>query len=139
LTLLGVIVVAAGLRVYTYLPAEANWEIISQQFPAAAVEHIQAAQPEGNLFNAYNYGGYCIWALPEYPVFVDGRADLHGDEIILAWYRTVKLNGDWQAVLDRWDVGVVLLEPNQPLVNELVESGWQLSYEDSLAVVLVKD
>ncbi|MEN8241366.1 MAG: hypothetical protein ABFS17_05555 [Chloroflexota bacterium] len=131
-------VLAAG-RVAAYLASENNWEEISQSFPVAAVEYIREKQPEGNLFNSYNYGGYLIWALPEYPVFVDGRADLHQDKIIMEWYRTIILAGDWGAVLDEWGIGVVLLEPEQPLVRELVDLGWQLGYADELAVVLIKD
>jgi hypothetical protein len=126
-------------RGYAYLPAEENWVEISGVFPVRAVEYIKAERPEGNLFNSYNFGGYCIWALPEYPVFVDGRADLHQDEIIMEWYRTVNLAGDWEGVLERWDIGIVLLEPEQPLTKELFETGWQVGYEDGLAVVLVKE
>jgi hypothetical protein len=137
--LLAVFALVVGMRVSTFLSTEANWELISERFPVAAVEYVQTAQPEGQLFNAYNYGGYCIWALPEYPVFVDGRADLHGDEIILEWYRTVKLTGDWQGELEYWDVGVVLLEPSQPLAAKLVEMGWRVGYEDELAVVLLRE
>jgi hypothetical protein len=137
--LLGVVALAAFVRVYAFLPEVNNREIIEAQFPVAAVNYIHETRPEGQLFNAYNFGGYVIWALPEYPVFVDGRADLHGDEIILEWYRTVNLAGDWQAVLDDWDIGVALLEPNLPLARELAEIGWQVGYQDDLAVVLVKD
>ena len=36
-------------RIGLYLPAEKNWEEISQTFPVAAVEYLQKAQPEGNL------------------------------------------------------------------------------------------
>ena len=28
------------------------------------------------MLNEYVYGGYLIWAAPENPVFVDGRADI---------------------------------------------------------------
>jgi hypothetical protein len=137
--LLGMFAVVVAGRVAIYLPVESNWEEISQIFPVEAVGYIREEKPEGNLFNAYNHGGYLIWALPEYPVFVDGRADLHQDEIILEWYRTVNAVGNWQAVLDEWEVGVVLLEPEQPLVGELIEQGWHLNYEDELAVVLIKE
>jgi hypothetical protein len=137
--LLGLFALVAFVRVSAFLPSEENWEIISEQFPAAAVDFIHKTQPEGRLFNAYNFGGYCIWALPEYPVFVDGRADLHGDEVILEWYRTVNLAGDWKSVLADWDVGVVFLEPNQPLAAELAEQGWQIGYQDEIAVVLLRE
>ena len=71
-------------------------------------------------------------------MFVDGRADLHQDEIIFEWYRTVNLVGEWEVVLEKWEIGVVLLEPKQPLVKQLVDQGWSLGYQDELAVVLLK-
>ncbi len=35
------------------------------------------------IFVFYDWGGYAIWNLyPEYRVFVDGRADLYGDDLL---------------------------------------------------------
>jgi hypothetical protein len=53
-----------------------------QLFPVEAVEWLRSNQPPGKLFNSYNFGGYLIWNLPAYPVFVDGRTDLFGDELL---------------------------------------------------------
>jgi hypothetical protein len=44
--------------------------------------YVRATIP-ANLFVYYDWGGYAIWKLyPEYRVFVDGRADLYGDELL---------------------------------------------------------
>jgi hypothetical protein len=73
--------------------------------------------------------------LPEYPVFVDGRTDLYNDEVIGEWIKVVRVEEGWDQVLDRWQVRLVLLEPGSPLLSELESVGWQLQYQDEVAVI----
>lgn len=113
-------------------------------FPVQAVEWLKAnpeiaAAPAGNLFNSYAWGGYLTWAYPESSVFVDGRTDLFGDEIISQWLTVVEGGDGWQDVLYGWDVGVVLIEPDRPAAALLVETGWRQVYADSTAVILQRD
>jgi len=44
-----------------------------QTYPIQAVAYLSAHPCAGNLFNAYNYGGYLIWKLPSELVYIDGR------------------------------------------------------------------
>jgi len=104
-------------------------------YPVKAVEWLQDNRPPRQLFSTYNWGGYLVWALPEYPVFVDGRTDLYGDEIIGAWMQTVHAGDDWQATLDKWQVNTLLLDPGQPLAKAACSAGWKLLYEDQVAVI----
>jgi hypothetical protein len=127
----------ALMRVVSFLPRSVNQEELSDQFPVAATEFIKARKPQGRMFNTYNYGGYLIWSLPEYPVFVDGRADLHQDEIILTWYRVINGSDEWKNVFKEWDIGFVLVEPGVPILADLNDNGWTTIYEDDLAVIAV--
>jgi len=127
----------AVVRVVSFLPESVNQDEFSSQFPTAAVDFIQSENLQGRMFNTYNYGGYLIWTLPEYPVFVDGRADLHQDEIIMTWYRVINGSDEWEQVFAEWDIHLVLVEPGAPLLSQLKESGWRLVYQDDLAVVAV--
>ena len=133
--LLGVLILAVGVKSSLVIPQSENETHFRATLPVAAVEYIRDEQPNGRLFNSYNWGGYLQWALPEYPVFVDGRTDLYGDEIILQWIQVVQADDGWQTVLDDWDVNLVLIEPVRPLARELANEDWQLLYEDDLAVV----
>jgi hypothetical protein len=76
--------------------------------------------------------------LPEYPVFVDGRADLHQDEIILPWYSAYNGNDGWAELFEDWDIGFVVLEPSALLVRNLEWEDWELAYSDDVAVVYVR-
>lgn len=42
-------------------------------FPVHSTQFIKQQLPQKNLYNFFNFGGYLIYYLPEYPVFYDGR------------------------------------------------------------------
>ena len=132
------LLVGVGYKVALVYPASANQSAFRMGLPVEAVEYLRQARPPGRLFNSYNWGAYLLWALPEYPVFVDGRTDLYNDEIIGEWLQAVRAEDGWREVLDRWDVHLVLLEPATPLVYRLEVDGWQRLYADDVAVVYAR-
>ncbi len=109
--------------------------VIQQQFPAQAVTWLKENHSPGQLFNEYNWGGYLIWALPAYPVAVDGRTDLFGDQILQAYLDARAARPDWEDTLDAWQVDLALLSPEAPLNNALAKAGWRVLYQDKIAVV----
>lgn len=129
----------SALRIVTFLPTKFNNVKFESTYPVNAVKFIQNNGFKGRVFNSYNYGGYLIWSLSEYPVFVDGRADLHQDETILTWYSVINGGDEWQDVFQKWGVGFVLVEPGVPLLDMLDASGWQEVYRDEVAVIAVPD
>lgn len=135
LLLAAFVLLAAVVKAGSVFSPEANWSEFEETLPVRAVEFVRQVQPEGRMFNAYNYGGYLVWALPENPVFIDGRADVYGDEIINEWLGITYGEPGWQAKLDSWGVGFVLVEPSAPLADLLAYEGWELLYEDDVAVV----
>jgi len=130
-----VLIFAVAVKLGSVMVPGENLMEIHEAMPADAVQFIKEAEPQGRLFNAYNWGGYLIWALPGYPVFVDGRADLHGDEIINQWVHVIQAKNGWQEILATWDISLILLEPYQPVARLLPLEGWSLLYEDDIAVV----
>jgi hypothetical protein len=135
--ILGVLSIACVIKVSLVLPSEVNWAVIKKTMPVEAVNIIKLTKPSGQLFNSYNWGGYLIWALPEYPVFIDGRTDLYIDEIISQWLQVVQAEDGWQQVLDSWGVGAILIEPDRPVVKQLLAKGWKQIYGDDVAVVYI--
>jgi len=136
-----ILLLIAGVVIYKIsliVPADKNMQYVSKTFPDSAVNIIKENEYEGRLFNTYNWGGYLIWSLPEYPVFVDGRTDLYGDEVVTQWVTVVRGDENWQDILDQWEVNVALIEPHRPLVDKLKNAGWSLEYEDQKAVVLIR-
>ncbi len=133
--IVGITIIIVAIKIVSVVVPEENSRSIRASMPVDAVQFIREAKPQGRLFNAYNWGGYLIWTIPEYPVFVDGRADLHGDEIIGQWMDVIQINDGWQNILVKWDINLIMLEPHQPLTRLLTYEGWSLLYEDNIAVV----
>ena len=108
--------------------------------PTGGVEYIKAHHLSGNMLNAYGYGGYLIWALPEHPVFVDGRGDVFewvgvfGD---FAQWAT--LQSDPNTLLNKYDISFCFLEQTSPMARVLsLLPGWKLAYSDQASVIFVR-
>ncbi len=109
--------------------------------PVGAVQYLSTVHPPGPLFNNYLSGGYLVWALPEYPVFVDSRSDIYGDEIILQSLTIENALPGWQDLVTRWHFGIILIPPDSALSAALSGlPGWQQCYrEPGYAVFLRTD
>ena len=133
--ILTIVALAVVYKSYLVYPEKNNQEYIAELFPVEAVEHIKKSEYQGHLFNSYNWGGYLIWSLREYPVFVDGRTDLYGDEIVDQWVTVVQGEKGWEQILQRWDVNLILIEPYRPIVMELNEKDWERVYQDTKSII----
>lgn len=137
--MLALALVALVAKAANVLPAAANQAALAASLPVGAVEYMKAQQPEGEMFNSYNWGGYLIWALPQYPVFADGRTDLYGDELLGEWLQIANAEPGWEAKLAERQVKLVLLEPGWALSKLLPAAGWQLLYADEHSVLFGHD
>ncbi len=130
-------VAAVVLKALPVLRPEINHQAEGKTQPLESIAYLREHIGLGNMLNSYNWGGYLIWALPEYSVFVDGRTDLYDDELLTQYLTAVRAEPGWREVLERWQIGVVLLEPNMPLVTVLQLENWQTVAADDLSVVLI--
>jgi hypothetical protein len=93
--------------------------------------------------NDYAFGGYLIWRLyPTYHVYVDGRADLYGDDFLSTYVAVYNGERDPQAFLKDNGINTVFLSPSSGLTTLLrmltVQGSWKLEYEDGRAVIFVR-
>jgi hypothetical protein len=138
--LLLLIMVVALIRISGPISAQANESEQTENLPVAAVDYLRENEPPGPLFNNYNWGGYIVWELPQYPVFVDGRTDLYGDELLREYLATVFANSGWGETLDKYDINLVFVESAAPLAEVLrQETGWEEVYRDEMASILVRE
>jgi hypothetical protein len=88
------------------------------------------------IFNDLPFGGYLISR--DIPVFIDGRAELYGEDFEMTFYRAVQLKDVnlLLGLLKDYDIDAVLLTPSTPAVTFLDHlDGWQRIYSDQTAVV----
>jgi hypothetical protein len=132
-------VTAAILVVSTWAFA-ANHRFVppANQAPAAAVEVLKAHNAR-RIMNDLPFAGYLI--SQGIPVFVDGRAELYGEQFEMAYYRAMQLR-DVNVFLDmlrNYDIDAVLLTPETPAATLLDHiGGWQRIYSDGNAVVHIR-
>jgi hypothetical protein len=133
------VIVAALIRISGPISAQANEAEQAENLPVAADNYLRENEPPGPLFNNYNWGGYIVWELPQYPVFVDGRTDLYGDELLREYLATIFVNSGWRETLDKYDINLVFVESAAPLARNLrLEPGWEEVYRDEMASILVR-
>ncbi len=112
----------------------------AEHFPERAVEVLQSGDYGGQLFAYYDWGGYAIFKLyPKYQVFVDGRADLYGDNLLNQFQTAAQVRAGWRQVVDGWKLRVVLVPLHCALAQALMlDPAWHLQYRDAQAVLLVR-
>ena len=111
----------------------------SQYFPVAAIPQLQNSCASVHVFNAYEWGGYLIWNQRNIPVFIDSRADIFEHQGVLADYLKATALDNPFLILDRYQIGCVLLQPNSQLVTLLENSpNWGVQYRDATAALLVR-
>jgi hypothetical protein len=138
--LLALVLIAGLAKMFYAVNGETVREAQLTRLPVAAADYIRDSQPDGPMFNSYNWGGYLMFAVPDYPVYVDGRTDLYGDQFLREYLSVAFLQGDWQAVLEKADIGFIVIETNSALASALrEESGWQVVHEDDLAVIFERE
>jgi hypothetical protein len=114
-----------------------------RMFPVEACDFIRTNQLPGPLFNTYSWGGFLIWYLPEYPVAIDGRLNLYGDEINDRYFKVTSGTQLFETDPDFTRARTILLERNAPMTKALttlpvLQAQFRVVYQDDLAIVLVR-
>ncbi len=108
------------------------------QSPVAAVDVLKERNPK-HILNDLQFGGYLISR--HLPVFIDGRAELYGEQFEMTYYRALQLK-DVNLFLDMlksYDIDAVLLTPSTPAVSLLDHlDGWKRVYADETAVLHIR-
>lgn len=108
--------------------------------PTAALAAAQAAGVQGDVFNEYGFGGYLISR--GVPTFIDGRAEVYGDERLARYFAAVEVNSfeALNAILDDPRIGWTILPPGIRAVSVIDRTpGWRRIHADRIAVVHVRD
>ncbi|MGI9624601.1 MAG: hypothetical protein ACR2PK_17345 [Acidimicrobiales bacterium] len=115
-----------------------NDDAVAGFYPVDAVDVLldsELADQPG--YNAYGWGGYLIWR--DVPVFIDGRADVYGDEFMYLYFQAEDAEPGWREPLDQFDIQWVLLPPDADLGVVLDEaSDWTSIYEDGTAEIFAR-
>jgi hypothetical protein len=97
----------------------------------------------GRMLNAQEWGGYLEWATwPRHQVFLDGRIELHPDQVWLDYLEIVFPTSRWRELVDKYDISYFVLDKHdQSALVDLLRgdpASWNLDYEDNQAVVFTR-
>jgi hypothetical protein len=110
----------------------------SPVYPGRAIASVPALLRSQPVLNAYDFGGALI--LNGIAPFIDGRADMYGDDHTANAYAIERGDaGRFSAAVERWNIRWVILHPTERLVVVLDRSSaWKRIYEDKYAVVYAR-
>jgi len=139
---IGLTILALLLILVQWTPWKKASEILiplPERFSFAAIEFLKTNQPDGNLLNNDEWGDFLIYAMDPPPkLFIDGRLDMYGENILKDYAKIVKLDEDADILLDSYDIGWVLSPPS-PLTRYLSAGGkWQTIYSDEHVSILCR-
>jgi hypothetical protein len=115
---------------------------IDQAYPVKACDYIRNNGLPQPLFNAYSWGSFLTWYLPQYPVAVDSRVELYGNRLLESYFSVVsgKERLETEGIVS--PSGTLLLERQSAMARALtnlpvLEARYKLVYSDDLASVFV--
>ena len=129
------------LVAFLVFPSTENLKVqVENKSPVKAVEFLKRSHLSGPMLNDYTYGGYLIWAAPEYPDFVDGRADVfEWSGVLKAFGQWAMLQSDPEGLLDKYKVSFCLLNPSSPTARVLpLLPNWKKVYSDNNSVIFLR-
>ena len=140
-TLLVLVVTLAAVKISQPIRPSFNERLQQESLPVGAAAWIEKQQPEGKMFNHYNWGGYLIWRLwPDYRVFVDGRTDLYGNDFLRRYLEAQLARPGFEEILEQYDVNLVLMPSESTLSTQLAcQGGWRETYRDEVATIWVRE
>ena len=115
-----------------------NDRSVAEIYPSDAVDAILDSElADARGYNDYGWGGYLIWR--DIPVFIDGRADVYGDDFLRLYFQAEDAEPGWREPLDSFDVQYALMAPGVPLGVILDEAPeWTSIYLDDVAEIFVR-
>jgi len=132
------LVLGIGIALLRTVPSAQAAEI-ARGLPADAVTWMDAHDPGTRMFNRYEWGGYIGQHRPGHLIFMDGRADLYGDELLQMYVGIIGLHGDPQVTFDRYRIDYAVFPPDTPLAGWFDASvAWKRVYQDQTAAIWVR-
>jgi tetratricopeptide (TPR) repeat protein len=138
-------------RSYVYFRADSRFGAgQSFWFPERAARFIEQEKLPGNVFTTFAVGGFAALRLgPEYPNFIDGRADHLNPPLFLAEQKLETSGPDspaWQAAAQKWGINTVIIAGAGYRALQGMDAGafcssamWRPVYLDEVSVVLVRN
>ncbi len=116
---------------------------LSRQTPVLLAQYLTEHEPQGLIFNSYEWGDYLLWTGPkDRQLFLNSHAHLVPRDVWLDYFVIARASDGWEDKLDRYGVNAVVVDKiyRERLINNLRrEEGWNLEYEDDLGAIFLRE
>ncbi len=133
-----VCVLAVLAVTFTRYDVSNNWlELVSGVcFPEGASQFVEQHHLAGPLLNDLSWGGFLIWRLPQLPVAIDGRTNVHGDDRIKEFSDLWTGKPKWASDPELARANVVITPAVSAIASLLrTDPRFTVAYQDVQAVV----
>ena len=137
----GLVLIAFIVGVFSRISSsrEALLSKVGETFPVRAGDYIRANRLPLPIFNAYDWGGFLTWYLPEYPVSIDSRTSLYGEEIDARYFKVTTAEIPLDADPSFANARTILLSKDSPMAVALsAVPQFRVAYQDDVAMVLLQ-
>ena len=136
--LAAIAIVIGGWVTTTVFVAQHSFKFLPSFSPVAAVDILQQRKAQ-RVFSTAPFGGYMLSR--NMKVFIDGRAELYGEQFVLDYYDALEARdvGQLLGLLDKYRIDTTLLSSDSPAGNALDHlKGWKRLYRDDVAVIHIR-
>ncbi len=124
------------------LATDTRYWSINHKYPYDAISFVKQNPIKGRMLNAYNWGGYLIWQLPEYQTFIDGRMTSwrETDNYFMSDYYRIHEPKILNKYVTQYGITWVIDYPTSKLAKYLKQQPgeWEEYYKDENSVIYVK-
>jgi len=116
-----------------------GWSVM--RLPIETAEYLRNAHLSGTMLNQLNLGGYFMWAVPQYPVFIDGRLEVVGESFYRYYLNAFHSGAALEACVGEHHVGFIVfpyLEEMELLRRLSEDPRWTLAHVDPVGVVFAR-
>lgn len=118
----------------------------SPQYSLEAVNFLKSQTEKGNIFNTYEQGGFLIWQLPEYKIFVDGRMPAwetpSGKSPYTIYLETLQTQPGWEKTLEEYKINWLFIGSGTFMDLKIKDNpkafDWKEVYRDKITVIYKK-
>ena len=114
-----------------------GWEPKPGDMPVEGARFIEQNRLPDPVFSDQGWGGYLIYRwYPHRKVFIDGRIDMYGAEIVREYLQVATVKPEWRDVLDKYGVRTVLTAKHSAVSVLLTAAGdWERVFQGEIEEV----
>jgi hypothetical protein len=136
-------IVVLGIAIATLPSPDSLMSRIARIFPVKACDYVVSHHLPQPIFNAYVWGGFIMWYMPDYAVAMDSRTNLYGDDLTNAYLEVASGKRRLDAEPAFAQVQTILLQTDSAMATALMtlpalQQQFALVYQDEVAAVFVR-